>query len=295
MAFDRNWRRIAWLILGIGVLILAGGLALGQGKLRLLLYGEKAMGEVTEIRRNGDMYVPVVRFRLTGGESREVEDLGSGAPDFAVGDRVTILYAPENPDTFSIATFDRLWLPTVMVAGFGCLWLVFGAVAWALSRNVDLFILGERAFATIALGAAIVGVLVTRDALSLYRGGVRTEGTVTEIRVSHYTEQEDVTLSSGRQARRDVERTSYAPLVHFVAGDGRKIEFLGRGGTGTSYSAGDRVTLVYDPANPIRARILSFSDLWLPPVVTWGVVLIFGGAVALSRWTRLRARVVRGV
>jgi hypothetical protein len=71
-SFDSSWRKIAWLILGIGGLIVAGGVALGWGSLRHVLYGERADGEVIEIRRQGSMYAPVVRFRLPGGDTQEV-------------------------------------------------------------------------------------------------------------------------------------------------------------------------------------------------------------------------------
>ena len=131
MAVDRSWRWIAWLILGIGTLILAGGLALGWGSLRHVLHGERAEGEVVEIRREGNMYAPVVRFRLPNGESREVKDLANGAPDFALGDRVTILYMAQDPDDFGIGTFDRLWFSALFVTIFASFWLLFGAMAWA--------------------------------------------------------------------------------------------------------------------------------------------------------------------
>jgi hypothetical protein len=143
MAIDRSWRRIAWLIMGIGGLILAGGLALGWGSLRHVLWAERAAGEVIEIRREGDMYAPVLRFRLPGGETQEVKDLGSGAPDFAVGDRVTILYMPEDPEDFRIDTFERLWLSAIFVTVFASFWLLFGTIAWALSNEVGLFVVGS--------------------------------------------------------------------------------------------------------------------------------------------------------
>ena len=282
---DRNWRWISRLILGIGGLIALGGLALAWDSARLVLHGDRAPGEVTEIRREGDMYAPVFRFRLPGGESHEVKALGSGAPAFAVGDRVTILYAANDPDDFAVDDFEQLWLSAIIVTGFGCFWLMFGAVAWALSRDVELFVLGERVFAAITLVAAVAGVAATWNAVSLWRSGLRADGTVTEIRQSRYTDQE-VTMRGGRERRRDVERISYAPVVHFRTVEGRDIEFLGRGGSGTSYAAGDRVAVAYDAANPIRARILSFMDLWLPSAVAWSVVVLFGGCVLLSR--RLR-------
>jgi hypothetical protein len=275
---DKSWRWIAWLILGIGGLIVAGGLALGRGSLTLVLYGEREPGVVTEIRREGDMYAPVFRFRLPSGEAHEVKALGSGAPEFAVGDLVMVLYAPDDPDDF-----EQLWLSAIIVTGFGCFWLMFGAVAWALSRNVELAVLGERAFATIAVVAAILGIIATWNATVLYRSGLRAEGKITEIRASRYIDQEEVVLRSGREWRRDVERTSYAPIVRFTTAEGREIEFFGRGGSGTSYREGDEVTVAYDPARPVNAHIVSFTDLWLPAVVAWGVALLFGGCVWLSR------------
>jgi Protein of unknown function (DUF3592) len=286
VALDRSWRRISWLILGIGGLILAGGLALGWGSLRHVLYAEHADGEVIEIRRDGDMYAPVLRFRRANGETQEVKDLGTGAPDFAVGDRVTVLYMPDDPEDFRIDTFERLWFSSIFVTGFACFWLLFGAVAWALSRDVELAVLGEGVFATIALVAAVLGVVAAWNASALYRSGARAEGKVAEIRVSHYTDQEEVVLRGGREWRRDVERTSYAPIVRFTTAEGREIEFFGRGGSGTSYREGDVVTVAYDPARPVAAHIVSFIDLWLPAAVAWGVALLFGGCVWLSR--RLR-------
>ena len=289
MVLDKSWRRISWLILGIGGLILAGGLALGWGSLRHVLYAERADGEVIEIRREGDMYAPVLRFRLANGEFQEVKDLGTGAPDFAVGDRVTVLYMPDDPEDFRIDTFERLWFSSIFVTAFASFWLLFGAIAWALSRDVDLFIIGERAFAVIAGGALVLGVVALWNAVELYSGGAHTEGTVLEVRETRRTEQEEVTRPDGSEYRRNVERVSYAPVVRFTTGDGREIEFHGRGGSGTTLAEGDRVTVIYDPANPIRARIVSFLELWLPDAAAFGVAVLFGGSVWLSRWSRRRS------
>jgi hypothetical protein len=283
---DKSWRWISWVILGIGGLIVAGGLARGHGSLTLVLYGERAPGVVTEIVREGDLYAPVFRFRLPGGESHAVKGLGAGAPEFAVGDEVTVLYAPNNPDNFAIDEFAQLWQSAIIVTGFGSLWLMFGAVAWALARNVELAVLGERVFMTIAAVAAVLGVVATWNASALYRTGLRADGRVTEIRASRYTDQVEVPLRGGREWRRDVERTSYAPIVRFTTEEGREIEFFARGGGGISYQEGDVVTVAYDPEWPINAHIVSFVDLWLPAVAAWGVAILFGGCVWLSRRVR---------
>ncbi|KAF0098107.1 MAG: hypothetical protein FD144_4584 [Rhodospirillaceae bacterium] len=290
MAIDTNWRWIAWTILGIGGLITAGGVLLGLGTLRHVLHGERADGIVTEIVREGDMYAPVVRFRLPQGEAVEVKDLGSGAPDFSAGDAVTVLYLPESPRDFRLDTFERLWLMPIVVTGFGGFWLMFGAVAWALSRNADLALVGERAFLAISLSALLIGVVVLWSAVDLYASGGRVRGTVTEIRESRSIVTEKVTTPAGREVRRDVERVSLAPIVRFTTPEGREIEFHGRGGSGTSFKAGEVVNVLYDRSQPGHARIVSFVDLWLPAAVSFGVALIFGAAVRLSRWSRRRVK-----
>lgn len=286
MRAERDWRWIASLILGIGGLVVAGGLALGFGSLRYVLYGDRVDGVVTAIERNGDMYSPVVRFRVPGGTLREVKDSGSGAPDFSVGDTVDILYMPQNPESFRISTFERLWLTPLFVTGFGAFWLMFGAVAWALSRSVELFVIGERAFMAIAVAAVVIGIFTLWSATDLYASGSRAQGRVVEIRQSRSVATEDVTLADGRKVRRSVERTSLTPIVQFTTADGREFEFHGRGGSGESYAEGDAVTVVYDTINPTHARIVSFLDLWLPAAVAFLVALLFGGAASLSARSR---------
>lgn len=288
MAIDTSWRRIAWLILGIGGLIAAGGVSMGLGNLRHVLYGERADGVVTDIVRDGDMYAPVVRFRLPQGETVEVKDLGSGAPDFSVGDAVAVLYLPESPRDFRLDTFERLWLVPIIVTGFGGFWLMFGSIAWALSHDADLALVGERAFSLISLSALLIGVFVLWGVVDLYASGGRARGTVTEIRETRSIVSEEVTSPGGREGRRDVEQISLAPIVRFTTPEGREIEFHGRGGSGTSFKAGEVVNVVYDRSQPGRARIVSFVDLWLPAAVAFAVSLLFGGAVRLSRGSRRR-------
>jgi hypothetical protein len=288
MAIDASWRGIAWTILGIGGLITAGGVLMGLGNLRHALYGERADGIVTEIVREGDMYAPVVRFSLPQGETVEVRDLGSGAPDFSAGDAVTVLFFHESPRDFRLDTFERLWLVPIIVTVFGGFWLMFGTVAWALSRNADLALVGERAFSLISLSALVIGVFVLWSAVNLYASGGRARGTVTEIRESRSIATEEVTTPDGREVRRDVERISFAPIVRFTTPEGREVEFHGRGGSGTSLKAGEMVNVVYDRSQPGRARIVSFVDLWLPAAVAFAVSLLFGGAVRLSRGSRRR-------
>lgn len=288
MAVDTNWRWIAWTILGIGGLITAGGMLMGLGSLRHVLHGERADGVVAAILREGDMYAPVVRFRLPQGETVEVKDLGTGSPDFSVGDAVTVLYVAGSPRDFRLDTFERLWLMPIIITGFGGFWLMFGTVAWALSRNADLAVVGERAFLAISLSALVIGVVVLWSAVDLYVGGGRARGKVVEVRETRSMVREEVTTADGRDVRRDIERISVAPIVRFATAEGREVEFHGRGGSSTSFEVGEVVTVVYDRSQPSRARIVSFVDLWLPASVAFAVSLAFGAAVRLSRRNRHR-------
>jgi len=54
------------------------------------------------------------------------------------------------------------------------------------------------------------------------------------------------------------------------------------------YKRGDRVTVLYDPKKPQRARIMSFRSMWLAPVLCFGIggIMLFTGSVILM-WGRL--------
>jgi len=66
-------------------------------------------------------------------------------------------------------------------------------------------------------------------------------------------------------------------------------------GSETSLAEGDRVTVIYDPANPIRASIATFMDFWMPSAVAFAVTFLFGGSVLLSRWSRRRSGAAQGI
>lgn len=293
MTVDKSWRRIALAIVGVGGLIVAGGVLMGLDSLRYVLLGVRAEGAVVAIERDGGLYVPVVRFSLPSGEAVEVRERGAGAPDFSVGDGVAVLYFPENPEDVLLGTFERLWLVPTVVTGFGAFCLMFGAVAWALSRNADLARVGERAFAGISLVSLFVGSFVLWSAVDLYAAGGRARGTVTELRERRLSDMEEVATAGGRTVRRDVEQLSFVPVVRFTTPEGRDVEFHGRAASGGSLAVGDLVNVVYDRSRPGRARIVSLTDLWLPAASFFAVALVFGLAVRLSRWNRSRATGLR--
>ena len=135
----------------------------------------------------------------------------------------------------------------------------------------------------------------TAERSGLSGRGLRAQGTVVEIRQTRRTEQEEVRRPDGSGRYRDVERSSYAPVVHFATQQGRQIEFHRRGGSDASFAEGERVTVIYDAANPGRVRTVSFLDLWAPSAACFAVTFLFGKSVLLSRRGRRRCGAPQGI
>jgi Protein of unknown function (DUF3592) len=73
----------------------------------------------------------------------------------------------------------------------------------------------------------------------------------------------------------DVE-VSFFPLVRFQTKQGQTVEFRSSvGSTSPAYFVGQQVTILYDPANPIKASISSFGSLWLSSLLLFGVGSLF--------------------
>jgi hypothetical protein len=272
---------ISWIILGMAAcswpVAWRSGAACGMCSI------PNADGDVVEIRREG-VYAPVCA-RLASGETRRSRTLAAA-----------LRLRGRRPGDRSLHARRSRGLPASILSGCGSRRSSSGIrVPLVALRRRSLgprarrraAVLGEGAFAAIAVAATVLGILALWNAVGLYTDGLRAEGTVLEVRRTSRTEDETVTRSDGSEVRRQVERSSYAPVVRFTTNEGREIEFHGRGGSETSLVEGDRVTVIYDPAHPIRAssRRSSTSGSHRP---RFGVAFLFGGSVWLSRWSRQR-------
>jgi hypothetical protein len=87
-----------------------------------------------------EYYYPVVQFVASDGRSRTVQlSEGSSPPSYDVGDDVTILYEPENPNDARIQSFSSsagMWILPVItgILGIGFLVAVL-AVVYVTSRS----------------------------------------------------------------------------------------------------------------------------------------------------------------
>lgn len=73
------------------------------------------------------------------------------------------------------------------------------------------------------------------------------------------------------------ETPNYYPIIEFQTQTGEIIRFEGKTGVSeNTYRVGQQVDILYDPQFPQDARIDSWFELWLPPLV---VILLGSGAL----------------
>lgn len=84
-------------------------------------------------------------------------------------------------------------------------------------------------------------------------------------------------LQSVRSSRSNSSPT-WRPLVRFTAPSGEIVEFLPSSSSNPpAYSAGERVGVFFDPADPGDARLDGFFDLWGGAVIMGGLGIVFLG------------------
>jgi Protein of unknown function (DUF3592) len=78
----------------------------------------------------------------------------------------------------------------------------------------------------------------------------------------------------------DGDSTRYIPRIRFVTANGEIITVSGQlAGTSKRFAVGDQVPMVYDPQEPMHARVALFVDNWLGPLLAAiiGAVGVSGG------------------
>jgi len=148
-------------------------------------------------------------------------------------------------------------------------------------------VVGERAFSVIAGAALLIASPHCGTPWSFTPMARAPRARCWKSAKTRRTEEETATRPDGSETRRDVRAGLLcAGLALRHEPRAARSIFMDAAASGASFAEGDRVTVIYDPANPIRARVVSFMDLWLPSAAAFGVVILFGGSVLLSRWSR---------
>ena len=94
----------------------------------------RTSGTGTSSTRVGSgVYCPLFRFKTNTGETIEIESsFGSNPPSYAIGDKITVRYQPENPYGAKIDSFFHICLPVMITGGLGFLFFIIGTVMWGV-------------------------------------------------------------------------------------------------------------------------------------------------------------------
>jgi Protein of unknown function (DUF3592) len=127
--------------LGLGVVILVIGVVLVADTARFVAGAERVTGEVIDLSRDEDdeggvTFHPVVRFTTADGRTVEfVSPSGSSPPSHSEGDRVEVLYDPDDPQDAQLSGFIDLWLDSVVAFGIGVGFIVVSGFVLFLTRG----------------------------------------------------------------------------------------------------------------------------------------------------------------
>jgi Protein of unknown function (DUF3592) len=135
-------RLVRWaprLFAGIGAVLIVVAAVMAVFTARFVATAERTEGTVIDLSRSEDSegsvtYSPVVRFTADGRTIQFTSSSGSSSPP-SVGDRVEVLYDPDDPDDARLSGFLDLWLfPLVAGAiGIAC-GAIGGFIAWRTRR-----------------------------------------------------------------------------------------------------------------------------------------------------------------
>ena len=135
---------VIFFVAGLGLLI--DGLNSVQHTRRLLQTTVELPGEVTDnVRRENPsggravpwLFYPRLLIQTSQGQVVVISGTGSAQPVYRVGEAVTVLYDPRQPDHSSVKSFTDLWGHSVILCGMGAISWLLGIVAlvWMAVRD----------------------------------------------------------------------------------------------------------------------------------------------------------------
>lgn len=116
-------------------------------------------------------------------------------------------------------------------------------------------------FLLVGLGMLAGSVALLQHTRAFIARAARADGVVTELVARHSNDSD-----------------TWAPVVRFTPGGGEPVEFTSSSSSNPpSYHRGENVVVLYDPAQPQRARIDGFFSLWGAPLILGVLGTVFSG------------------
>jgi hypothetical protein len=120
-------------------------------------------------------------------------------------------------------------------------------------------------FTTIGIAMLMGTYYISESTISFISEAVKTEGTVVRL--------DDSWAGSSNFSQHS---RIYRPVVRFTDQNGSQHEFISSSGSNPpSYPEGEKVALLYLPAEPGSAIINEFFSLWAGPIILGGLGIVF--------------------
>lgn len=139
----KGWNRAAKVLCGMSVLFMLAGAVFAVFTWRYLRRAVTTQATITKLieRKDDDrdtLYAPVYVFTDRAGQSvKIISSTASFPPPGEVGDKIEILYDPENPQHSMQNRFFSVWGFSVTLGGLGAFdFMVFGAIAFFTGRHL---------------------------------------------------------------------------------------------------------------------------------------------------------------
>lgn len=253
---DKPYLILALAFFGLlGLLMLYGAWHYSGDTRNFLKNASPATGTVMELRgattkdskgRTTKSYYPSIEFVTREGSRVGYKSSQSIDPnEYPVGEEIAVLYNRLNPADARLDHFSDLWATPVVLATMG---IAFTGIApliyFVFHRKLQLgTLLVPGAFAVAVALMYALAWWFGSDSLHLVRHGVSSTGRIVNVNPNIV----EFTTSTGKTVKYNTNVSSSPP----------------------DYAEGDEVPILYDPQTPKRAKIHSFSDLWLFSAV-WG-------------------------
>jgi Protein of unknown function (DUF3592) len=143
----KDWNRFSKWMMVLSTISMLIGVVFAIHSFCFLRYAVPTIGTIVkQIERNdsegGTLYAPVFTFQdYTGKTHKVVSSTASYPPLGAVGEKIRIVYDPNNANHAKINSFFNLWGVALMLVGCGvfyflCFWIVTVITKKRMARNV---------------------------------------------------------------------------------------------------------------------------------------------------------------
>jgi hypothetical protein len=128
---------VGLLFFAIGIGVLIGGIVAIVKRRRQIANSLSATGVVsafaTEMGRRGNLYYPLVRFKVASGQPMSFQSgVGSSPAGYSVGQQVKVLYDAGNPQQAEIDSMSSQWFVPGCMITMGVMFTIVGVLLLVL-------------------------------------------------------------------------------------------------------------------------------------------------------------------